>query len=164
MICAECGAEMRQTSEPITEEYKGEKITVPGIEHFQCDECGNYEIGCDEADELSRHVANEYARRMGLLAPEEIASIRRKLKFTQKQFESMLGVSSPSVSRWENGAVQQSKPVDKLMRVIRDVPDVARYLTECAELSYATAIFTADISSTRDETEPLSLDLTEVYR
>ena len=47
---------------------------------------------------------------------------------TQKEFESMLGVSSPSASRWESGKVPQSKPVDLLIRVARDIPGVAEYL------------------------------------
>lgn len=129
MRCAECGSELRETSEPIIETYRGESITINGIRHMQCDRCGEYELSADEADRLSRMLADEYARRHGLLSPSEIRSLRKSLGMTQRQFEEAVGVTSPTCSRWENGTSQQSRTADRLMRVMRDVPGVVDHLT-----------------------------------
>ena len=45
MRCMECGKEMQFTTAPMTEIYRGEKITVKGIEHYVC-ECGNEARPC----------------------------------------------------------------------------------------------------------------------
>jgi YgiT-type zinc finger domain-containing protein len=52
----ECGAEMRVTTEPIVEQYKGVTITANNNEHYVCDACGEYELGPTAADELSRQM------------------------------------------------------------------------------------------------------------
>ena len=70
----------------------------------------------------------EYAKAHELLSPSEIRHLRSDLGLTQHDFESVLGVSKPTASRWENGASQQSITANTLMRLIRDVPEVRRYL------------------------------------
>lgn len=139
MICCECGHEMRLTSEPMRETYRGDELVVDGIERWACDGCGNYVVALDQADRLSRALADAYAERHHLLSPEEIRETRRELGLTQKEFEAMLGVSSPSASRWEGGKVPQSKPVDLLVRVARDVIGAAEFLMGEAGLQVASA-------------------------
>lgn len=124
MRCIECGHELRLTREPLTETYRGETFTVEGIERLACDECGEYEIGIKEAGMLSEAITEAYAKRHGLLAPTEIKKIRKSLKMTQAQFEKLLGVTKPTVSRWENGASQPTTTACQLMRAIRDCPSV----------------------------------------
>ena len=148
MRCVECGAELRFTDEPITEEYKGENITVTGVQHYACDACGYAEIPADSVNDFGRALADEYARRMGLLSPSEILALRKSLGLSQKKFEALLGVSSPAVSRWENGVVQQSKPLDNLMRTIRDVPEARRYLLERTETDYKSERYVSTIETT----------------
>lgn len=122
MRCMDCGAELRRTTEPITEVYKGYSLTVCGIEHYVCDSCGEYEVDPDAANELSQALLAEYARARGLLAPHEIRSIRKRLGMTQAEFEELLGVSTPTVSRWETGAAAPSKSVCKLMQLYDSDP------------------------------------------
>lgn len=136
MICAECGSEMRLTSEPLTEKFRGVDITVNGIKRWQCDHCGDNVMDVDVAEKFARAQIEEYAHMMGTLSPSEIFDLRKSLGLKQKDFEKLLGVSSPTVSRWESGAVQQSKPVDNLMRLIRDVPEARRYMLEKAGSAY----------------------------
>ena len=54
MICYECGAEMRKTSEPIMEVVRGVETCVDGIPHWQCDACGNNAMEVEDATILSR--------------------------------------------------------------------------------------------------------------
>lgn len=65
MRCTECGSEMRFTSEPMKEIYKGEEFTVASIERWVCDKCGNDVMKANEADRLGRELADAYATRKG---------------------------------------------------------------------------------------------------
>lgn len=120
MICVECGAEMRKCSDPIETDYRDERIVVRGIEHHRCDSCGEIVFDADEGKRFDAEVIRQYAVLHDLLTPEEIRAIRKGYGLNQREFERVLGVSAPSVSRWETGRVQQSKPVDLLMRAYRD--------------------------------------------
>ena len=60
MRCMECGKEMQFTTAPMTEIYRGEKITVEGIGHYIC-ECGNDEMTAAEATKLAHALAAQYA-------------------------------------------------------------------------------------------------------
>ena len=123
---------MRLTREPITETFRGEEITVDGIERYVCDECGNDFMSASEASRLSMALAREYARRSGLLTPSEVREIRKSLGLTQGEFERMVGVSTPTVCRWERGSSLQPRSTDLLLRMIRDVPGVAEHLVSMA--------------------------------
>ena len=127
MRCMECGREMQLTTAPMTESYRGEKITVEDIEHYIC-ECGNDEMTAAGATKLAHALADKYAEAHEFLSPSDIKDLRTDLGLTQHYFESVLGVSKPTASRWENGASQQSITSNTLMRLIRDVPEVRRYL------------------------------------
>lgn len=136
MFCTECGSQMRLTSEPIVEEYKGVRITATDIEHYACNECGNYELAPSAADELSRQLIEGYARKRGLLTPAQIRAARKRLGMTQSEFESALGVSSPTASRWETGAMSPSKSVCKLIELFIENPRLVQSATQAECLSY----------------------------
>ena len=138
MICSECGGSLRETMEPIVEEYRGERFSVSGIRHYVCDSCGSYELLSEDADLLSQKIADQYAARHELLTPAEIRGARKSLGLTQIEFERLLGVSSPTCSRWENGAVQQSKSNDRLIRLIANVPGAREYLERLGKVSTAS--------------------------
>ena len=161
MRCANCGHELIESRKPITEKYRGEEITVAGIRHFNCDVCGSYELMADDADKLSYEIASIYAVRHGLLAPREIRTIRKSLGMTQRDFERVLGVSSPTCSRWENGAVQQSNTADKLMRIIARFPEALAYLMNDGQkstASYRGTLFSV-VPDTKRETTPSIIDM-----
>lgn len=119
MFCPECGyKELIETNSPMVEEFKGEQITVEGITRFECPQCGEYVIFAGQGLRLSEILYDEYRKRTSLLSPSEIKAIRKKYGWTQVEFEKILGVSSPTVSRWESNAVIQTKVADNLMRAI----------------------------------------------
>ena len=47
---------------------------------------------------------------------------REKLGLTQKQFANLLGVGEATISRWESGAMIQSRAMDNFLRVFFAVP------------------------------------------
>lgn len=150
MRCTECGSEMRFTSEPMKEIYRGEEFTIAGIERWTCDKCGNDVMRADEADRLGRELIDAYAVRKGLLTPREIRELRESLGMSQKDFENLIGVSSPTVSKWETGAVQQTKPADNLMKLIRDVPQARRRMLEKTETQYKSTAYESEIDAVNE--------------
>ena len=134
MLCVECGTEMRFTNEPMTETFKGMEFSIEGISRYVCDSCGNDEMDAKEAERLSRELANRYATAQGLLSPDEIRSFRKRIGLSKRDFEKLLKVSSPTVSRWETGAMQQSRQADELMRVYSKYPPVLEDAMERAEI------------------------------
>lgn len=134
MFCLECGCDMVESSDSITEEYRGEKLTVYNIEHYVCPQCGEYAVGAKNAKELAHELVNAYAEAQGLLTPDQVAAIRQKTELSQGDFQKMLGVSGVTVSRWETGRAQQSKLADNLLRAIDLFPCVAHELMQRAEV------------------------------
>ena len=53
MLCEECGSEMVESIGPITETYRGEQVTVTGVNHLECPRCGNASFNAIELDEYS---------------------------------------------------------------------------------------------------------------
>ena len=130
MRCLMCGGELYETSAPMIEEYRGERFKIDGIKRHVCRECGEDVMSAEMADRLAKELVDAYAHAHGLLTPSEIRGVRTRFGLRQSDFERLLGVSTPTCSRWETGAVQQSRTADKLMRVIRDVPGVYEYLAD----------------------------------
>ncbi|MBP3754758.1 MAG: type II toxin-antitoxin system MqsA family antitoxin [Lachnospiraceae bacterium] len=57
---------------------------------------------------------------------EEIKRVRNSLDLTQKEFASFIGVSKPTVERWEAGAGQITGPVVFLIEILRRSPDLKK--------------------------------------
>lgn len=125
MRCMECGGKLHKEQSPMEESYKGRKYTIDSVSRYVCESCGEYEIDADEELRVSSILAAKYRQDEGLLTPEQIRSIRVSLGLTQKQFEELIGVSSPTASRWETGAMFQSKTADKFIRVLAAHPEIA---------------------------------------
>ena len=134
MLCPECGKEMLLSHDPLTETFNGESFTCSGLEYYVCPSCDEVAMSTDMATRQARDVAHQRAERKGLLSPDEIIALRKSLGLTQKDFERVIGVSSPTVCRWERGAVQQSQVADHMMRALRYSPDLASRLIERAEV------------------------------
>jgi|GEM_PF-857539 len=134
MICVECGAEMHKSSAPMKETFRGEELTITGVTYYKCDECGEVLFDAKEGKKFDKELVDQYAKLMGLLSPSEIRDIRKKYDLNQQEFEKVLGVSSPSVSRWETGKVIQSKPIDLLMRAYNKSEALMRERMEQVEI------------------------------
>ena len=134
MRCPECGGQMELSHAPITEEFRGEAITVRGVAHHECPECGEVAFDADSLDEWSTKIDDAYREMNGLLKPSEIREIRLSHDLSQKEFEAILGVSSPTVSRWETGKVCHTKSMDRLLRLLRKYPEEVRHLAVMEEI------------------------------
>ena len=134
--CAECGGEMAVSVDPVPFELRDATIAVPGIEHGRCLACGEVVLDLPSAGRLQREAIRQYKQEKGLLTPDEIRTLRHSLGLSQAAFERLLGTGPKTVVRWEKGTVLQSATADRLMRVIRAMPEAVEVLrTMGAQLS-----------------------------
>ncbi len=119
-ICPQC-EDVRELKRVAGEEQipvRGESIPVQ-VEYTLCTDCGEeFHTLSDECDPLD--VAyREYRRRHGMMQPEEIREIRKRYGLTQRELSELVGWGGATLSRYENGALQDEAH-DKLLQFIRE--------------------------------------------
>jgi len=132
MRCPVCGTGTAKKAERknYPARYNGDTVEVPSVEVFQCDDCGEEFLTPEQARAMSVAVKNEVRKKLGLLSPERIASIREKAGLTQAQLEERLGLGSKVVVRWEGGKVIQGKAADTVLRLLEREPELVKGLQE----------------------------------
>jgi len=107
-FCFNCDyeEELQAQKEKVIITVRGESISATK-EFYQCPNyCGQAftsSLGHDALDEAYR----EYRRRHNLLQPEEIRNWREQYGLTQKELNSLLGWKERTLSKYENGALQE---------------------------------------------------------
>lgn len=127
-FCVACGGPIALGRALDTISIAGRKTSVE-VEGYRCAACGEVYYTPDQADAAQRLAASVLRKEEGLLPPEEIRAIRKRLALTQVELERLLGVGPKTVVRWERGTVFQSASVDRLLRVVAELPEAARILT-----------------------------------
>jgi HTH-type transcriptional regulator / antitoxin MqsA len=106
----------------------GRRETAVEHELYRCPNCAE-EWYTPEQMALSQSRAAAAIRQEDrLLEPEEIRSIREGLELSQADFERLLCFGPKTVGRWERGTVFPNKSSDMLLRVVREFPEVVRFL------------------------------------
>jgi len=118
MQCLICGhAPMRTGAESLP--LVGlPRITLVGVEVSRCPKCGDYEVSIPAHRRLVQIVTKALLGKRGRLAPAELKWLRSVMGWTSLQLAQHVGVSAESVSKWENGHTQQSRPADRLVRML----------------------------------------------
>lgn len=97
---------------------KGEKIKV-SAEYYKCLECGDvFDDPQSNLDPLEL-AYKEYRRRHGMMQPKEIRELRQRYGLTQKEFCKLLGWGEVTLSRYENGALQDDTH-NTILQMIKD--------------------------------------------
>jgi putative zinc finger/helix-turn-helix YgiT family protein len=126
--CHGCGKPLeRRFAAPRLEKmkYDGARhdVLIEGMPQWQCDGC-DITLTDDESDTVAQDCLR---RHIGLLTAEEIRDARTALGLTQSQLAELIGCAAESLSRWENGAILQSRSYDRLLRLFFHLP-IARAL------------------------------------
>ncbi len=77
---------------------------------------GGWILTSDALDRIER----TQSRYMGLMSPEEVKELRRRIQFTQKEMSDLIQAGEKSYTRWENGKVRLSRLVNIILCGIRD--------------------------------------------
>lgn len=119
--CSNC--EKEQESEIIIKEetlnVKGQSITCK-IKIRRCLICKEEIIDRELDNESLKLFYNEYKRKNNLLLPSEIKTIREKYQLTQSVFAKILGFGEKTITRYENGAIQDLAH-DNLIRLMDSI-------------------------------------------
>ena len=115
-ICPGCEKETRIETVKRVEgiDVRGESIEVEA-QFFQCSECG-VEFENTRGPDALEAAYREYRHRHEMLQPEDIREWRKSYGITQKELCSLLGWGGATLSRYENGALQDETH-EKMLRM-----------------------------------------------
>lgn len=74
-------------------------------------------------------VADQAAKNLAILAPDEITSVRKKLRLSRKRASELLGGEDDAFSEYESGNVPISVPMSNLLRLLDNDPKRLHELT-----------------------------------
>ena len=120
-VCPETGAPMYRGVRPMTLAYKGESITfdMPG---WYCDQ-SEESIHTGEDMKVSDRMLNRLkARCEGLLEPEEIRSIRKRLHLSQEAAGLMIGGGPRAFQKYESGDLLPSRAANSALALLAHDP------------------------------------------
>ena len=113
-VCPQTGAPMHRGVRPMTLTYRNESITfdMPG---WYCD-ASDESIHTGADMKLSDRMLNRLKARIeGLLEPQEIRRIRKKLGLTQEQAGQLIGGGPRAFQKYETGDVLPSRAISSAL-------------------------------------------------
>lgn len=119
-FCSNCEKETELqllTKEEIVK-VRDEPIKVK-VQYWKCTECGDEVLDPSLNEDPFYLAYKEYRRRHGLLKPEEMRDWRKAHNLTQGELAKLIGVGTATISRYENGSLQDQSH-EKLLRLIME--------------------------------------------
>jgi putative zinc finger/helix-turn-helix YgiT family protein len=105
---------------------KGDPIKVK-VDYYKCTECGGEFEDSRLLERPLEAAYIEYRRKHCLLQPEEILSFRKKLGLNQNELGDLLGWGAATLSRYENGAIQD-KAYDNELRLAMEPSNLLKLI------------------------------------
>ena len=128
-VCPKTGAPMHRGVRPLTLAYKGESITF--------DQPGWY---CDQSEEgilvgKDLRISDRMLNRLkacgeGLLEPEEIRRIRKKLKLSQEAAGLVIGGGPRAFQKYESGDLLPSRAISSALLLLDHDPNALTVLRQ----------------------------------
>ena len=109
-------------------DFDGVQTIVHGLLYSKCNSCGMETVTPQQSRVNKRTIIEAHKTALGLLTAAEIVSLRKQLGLTQIEAAQLFGGGVNAFSKYENSAITQSKAMDTLLRLARDIPVVAEYL------------------------------------
>jgi len=125
--CPKTGAPMHRSVRPMTLTYKEESITfdMPG---WYCDE-SDESIHTGKDMKVSDRMLNRLKTRSeGLLEPEEIRHIRKKLRLSQEAAGLLVGGGPRAFQKYESGDLLPSRAVSSALVLLDHDPEALEVL------------------------------------
>ncbi|MFC1946088.1 type II TA system antitoxin MqsA family protein [Chloroflexota bacterium] len=123
-LCTNCEkeTEMELISREEAIKVRKDSITVP-IHYLKCNECGDEVISPTHGEDPFTLAYKQYRQKHGILTPEEIREHRESLGLSQIEFAKLLGLGVATISRYENGSLQDVSH-DNLLRLSMDPANI----------------------------------------
>ena len=131
-FCIECESTfIEKVTKPEEFNIRGDRITVE-VTYYHCKDCGvNFEDLNDDNDYLDT-AYRIYREKHNMLQPEDIKELRKKYNLTQGELANILGWGPVTLSRYENGALQDSVH-DKMLKLLKEPFNLYVLLTEAPD-------------------------------
>ena len=131
MTCPETGRPMARGVRPMTLAYKGASVTfdMPGWY------AEGVEDGVHTGEDMKvsdRRLNRLKAEVEGLLLPEEVRRVRRKLRLSQRRAGTLIGGGVNAFQKYESGEVLVSRAVSSALRLLDRDPASLDLLREAA--------------------------------
>jgi putative zinc finger/helix-turn-helix YgiT family protein len=118
-LCADCRGRVEHRVENYRLPLVGDwGVTLDHVETTFCASCGGRGVSIDRMAPLLRGIAAAVVRKRARLAPAEVTFLRKHLEYTGARLAKALGVTGPSVSRWESGREPIGPSADRLLRAL----------------------------------------------
>lgn len=120
-LCPRTGTRMRRGLRPMTITYKGLSATfdMPG---WYCESCEESIHSGDDMKVSDRELNRLKARAEGILDPERIRRIRKKLQLTQKDAGRLIGGGPNAFQKYESGEILASHAVSSALLLLDENP------------------------------------------
>ena len=126
-VCPETGAQMHRDVRPMTLEYKGQSTTFP-MPGWYC-ATSEESIHTGEDMKVSARMLNRLkARSEGLLEPEDIRRIRKKLGLNQVEAGELIGGGPCAFQKYEAGDLLPSRAISSALALLDNDPESLRVL------------------------------------
>ena len=118
MYDVETGAELRRDIRPFTINYQGRSRTFDMPGWYPAGEECEATFTQEDLKVYDKEIKVLKAEAEHLLLPEEIRSIRKRLKLTQVQAGLILGGGKRAFQKYESGDVLPSRAISNLLRLL----------------------------------------------
>ena len=116
----ECDIEKINTSEIF--KVRGDEIEVE-VEYYKCNEC---DIEFEDIDSEIKPIEEAYIKyraKHNMITPEKITELRKKYNLSQREFSLILGWGGATLSRYENGGLQDDAH-DRMLHLIMNPTNI----------------------------------------
>jgi HTH-type transcriptional regulator/antitoxin MqsA len=135
-LCPKTGAPMHRGVRPLTLTYKEQTISfdMPG---WYCEDCEESIHTGKDMKGSDRMLNRLKARREGLLAPEEIRRIRKKLGLSQESAGLLIGGGPRAFQKYETGDLLPSRAISSALVLLDHDPEALAVLKGRHEMRQA---------------------------
>jgi putative zinc finger/helix-turn-helix YgiT family protein len=102
-------------------------LEIPKLDIPRCRDCGELVF----SNAVNEQIWDALRAHLRLLRSAQIRAGRKALVVSQAQLAERLGVAEATISRWETGALVQSRAMDNLLRLYFAIPRVREVLLGC---------------------------------
>jgi len=131
-ICEE--GNLQKAKRDVSFTYKGRAKVFETQKVLVCSLCGHEAFPKTTSENVEREVTDFRRVIDGLLTSRELRDIRLNLGLKKNQMAKLLSVNAKTIGRYENNKIVQSEQIDKLYRIFRSFPLVAKRLAKSKEL------------------------------
>lgn len=121
MQCIHCGRQMVYETRADSVEYRGRSKTFE-TDAWWCESCGEGILDGPALQKSEQVFLALKAEVDGVLSPNKVAMVRKKLGISQKKASELLGGGPRSFQKYESGETAVSIPMSNLLRLLDNDP------------------------------------------